>query len=227
MRFLFPALKRSILALSLTLKINCMKKSTLMLAVLLFAASQTILAANINITISGFAYSPAAVDAAIGDVVMIAASGTHPLVQVDQTNWNANSPTPVGGWTNQTTAYTFTVTTSGTFYYGCANHMGIGMKGYVTMSPSGIQQVIASSYHINLFPNPITNAEFTVKAEGYTGGEGKVLVYNEVGRLVESHNLDGSTTLVKTQLPSGLYFYTVMLGTQPVYRSKFIVTQNK
>lgn len=205
-----------------------MKKSTLMLAVILFAAFQTNFAANINIAISGFTYSPAAVNAAIGDVVTIAASSIHPLVEVDQTNWNNNVATPVNGWTNQTTAYTFTVTTPGTFYYGCANHMATAqMKGYVTMSPAGIMQITASAYNISLYPNPITGSEFSVKVEGYKGADGKLMVYDEVGKLLESHALTGAITPIKTKLPSGAYFYTVMMGTQPVYRNKFVVTLNK
>ncbi|HXB40461.1 MAG TPA: hypothetical protein VNZ49_07950 [Bacteroidia bacterium] len=74
-----------------------MKKTTITLAFLLFLAFQTAFSANINITISGFTYSPNATTAVVGDVVTIQASTTHPLVQVDQTNWNANTPTPVSG----------------------------------------------------------------------------------------------------------------------------------
>jgi hypothetical protein len=63
--------------------------------------------------------------------------------------------------------------------------------------------------------------------EGYTGKDAKVLLYNEAGELLETHNVTGESTTLKTKLPSGAYFYTVMVGTQPVYRNKFMVSLSK
>ena len=205
------------------------KKTTLTLTLLLFAVFQTAFSANINITTVGTAYSPSVSVGAIGDVVTIAASSVHPLVQVDQTNWNANSPTPmVGGWGTKTASYTFTITTVGDIYYGCANHMAsMGMKGMISVPASGIMQATASAYNISAYPNPVVNGEFTVKAEGYNGNDGKILLYSEEGKLMETHNLTGAATLVKTKLPAGVYFYTVMIGNKEAKRSKFLVAASK
>lgn len=205
-----------------------MKKSTLAIAFFLFVAYQTVSAANINIVIVNTSYSPASVNATVGDVVTIDASATHPLVQVDQTTWNANGNTPMsGGWGTQTANYTFTVTTVGDIYYVCSNHVGMGMKGMITVSSSGISQATATAYNVSLFPNPVTAGEFTVKAEGYTGSDGTVMIYNTAGQLLESHTLSGVSTPVRTRLPAGAYMYTVMVGTQEVHRSKFVVAVTK
>lgn len=199
-----------------------------MLALFLFGVYQTVSAANINIVISGFSYSPSATTGSVGDVVTIQASASHPLVQVDQPTWNANGSTAMsGGWGTQTSNYTFTITTVADIYYVCANHVGSGMKGMITVTASGISQVTAAAYSISLFPNPVTSGEFTVKAEGYNGTDGKILLYNAAGQVLETHPLSGVSTPVRTKLPSGAYFYTVMIGTQEVHRSKFLVTLAK
>lgn len=209
-----------------------MKKTSTFLAVLLFLAFQTAFSANINITISGFAYSPNTVTVSVGDVVTIAASGTHPLVEVDQATWMANGNTPVGGgWGTQTSAYTFTVTgtTANPTYYVCANHVSsMQMKGVIGVAPSsGIMQTVAGAYKIELYPNPVTNGSFTVKAEGFSAQSGKVMLYNTEGKLLETHELTGVLTEVKTKLPAGAYLYSVMIGSNVVSRSKFIVAQSK
>ena len=205
-----------------------MKKSTFAIAFFLFVAYQTVSAANINIVIVNTSYSPASVNATVGDVVTIQANASHPLVQVDQTTWNANGSTPMsGGWGTMTTDHTFTITTTGDIYYVCSAHVGMGMKGMITVSASGISQVTAAAYSINLYPNPVTSGEFTVKAEGYTGSDGKVMIYNTAGQLLESHTLSGVSTPVRTRLPAGAYMYTVMVGTQEVHRSKFVVAVTK
>jgi plastocyanin len=202
-----------------------MKKSTLAIAFFLFVVYQTVSAATINITISGFTYSPSSVNAVVGDVVTIQASTFHPLVQVDQSTWTANGTTPVsGGWGTQTANYTFTITTVADIYYVCGNHAGSGMKGMIAVTAAGISQVTATAYSISLFPNPVTAGEFTVRAEGYTGGNGKILLYNEAGQLLETYALTGVSTPIRTKLPSGAYFYTVMIGSEEVHRNKFMVT---
>jgi plastocyanin len=201
-----------------------MKKSTIMFAFLLFAAFQTLRATNFNITISGFAYSPTVTIAAVGDVITIAASGVHPLVEVSQADWNTNTPTAVGSWTNKTTAYTYTITTATDFYFGCANHMAsMGMKGMISVAGSGIT-TSSVNYAISVFPNPVLNGEFTVKAEGYNGSNGKILIYDVEGKLLETHNLSGVSTPVKTKLPSGVYFYDVMINSKREFRGKFLST---
>ena len=206
-----------------------MKKSTITLAFLLLVAFQTAFSANINITISGFAYSPNATSAVVGDVVTIAASVTHPLVQLDQATWLANGNTPMGGgWGVKTASYTFTVTTVGIIYYGCQNHIAtMQMKGVVQVAAAGITQATAAAYNISLYPNPIANGEFTVKAEGYNSNNDKIMIYDTEGKLAETHNLTGTLTPVKTKLPAGVYFYDVMINAKQVYRSKFLITSNK
>ncbi len=204
------------------------KKNTITLALLLFAAFQTAFATNITIVTSGFTYSPSTVTGAVGDVVTISASTTHPLVQVDLTNWTANTPTPMGGgWGTKTANYTFTITVTQDIYYMCANHGANGMKGKILVPSVGIMQATAAAYNISVYPNPVVNGEFTIKAEGNNFTDGKVMVYNEEGKLVETHILSGVSTPIKTKLPSGVYFYAVLIGNTEMKRAKFLVIASK
>ncbi|HXB40462.1 MAG TPA: T9SS type A sorting domain-containing protein [Bacteroidia bacterium] len=102
----------------------------------------------------------------------------------------------------------------------------MGMKGMITVSANSINQIVATAYSIDLYPNPVTNGEFTVKTEGNIQ-QGKIMLYNEEGKLLETHNLEGASTSVKTKLPSGVYFYTVMVGTNAVKKGKFLVNSAK
>jgi len=204
------------------------KKSTILFALLLFAAFQTALATKITIITSGFTYSPASSSGAVGDTVTISASISHPLVEVDQTNWNANTPTPVsGGWGTKTTTYSFTIASPSNIYFMCQNHGMNGMKGMINVTGAGLSQSAAVTNSISLFPNPVTNGEFTVKAEGYSLTDAKVVIYNTEGKLMETHLLTGVSTPVKTKLPVGAYFYNVMIADKQVNRGKFVVASGK
>ncbi len=201
-----------------------MKKIITTFVCLIFI-SQSLFATKHTIAISGFAYSPATVSAAIGDTISIAASGTHPLVQVDQTNWNTNTPTAMaGGWGTKTTTYTFTIASAGTIYYGCVNHMAsMQMKGQINVTTTGVKQVSATTNKTVLFPNPAVNGEFTIKVENNTAN-GIVTIYNIEGKLVETHILNAGVVEIKTKLPTGEYFYAVTVNQKEISREKFMIT---
>lgn len=117
----------------------------------------TVKATNYNITISGLSYSPSTLNAVVGDVITISASGVHPLVEVAQSTWSSNGSTALsGGFGSQTSAFTFTLTTSGTIYYVCSNHIGSGMKGQIVVSAATNLNSIGKNFDVmNIFPNPI------------------------------------------------------------------------
>ncbi len=98
-------------------------------------------ATSYTISTSGTSYSPNTLTVSIGDVITIQASGTHPLAQVDQTTWNANGTATVsGGWGTKTADHTFTVISANSIYFVCTNHVGMGMKGQITVAASGIKE---------------------------------------------------------------------------------------
>ena len=100
------------------------------------------------------------------------------------------------------------------------------MKGMISVSSVGIASDNVGNA-ISVFPNPVTNGEFTVKADGFSGSNGKIIIYNTEGQVLETHSLTSVVTPVKTQLPAGVYFYDVMINNNKAYRGKFLNTSGK
>ena len=109
-------------------------------------------ATSYTITTVGTTYSPNTLTVSVGDVVTIAASGTHPLAEVSQTTWMANGTTTLSsGFGNKTSNYTFTITSTTSIYYVCVNHVAsMQMKGQITVSTT------TGSLPGSLPPSPLT-----------------------------------------------------------------------
>lgn len=142
-------------------------------------------ATSYTVSIVGTSYSPATLTATVGDIITIQASTAHPLVQVDQTTWNANGATPMGGgWGTQTSNYTFTVTTAGTIYYVCSAHVSLGMKGQITVSAATNVKELNNIFILSLYPNPVKE-KLTIKFNAPNNGTLKGRLFNVCGSEVE------------------------------------------
>jgi ABC-type sugar transport system substrate-binding protein len=129
-----------------------------------------------------------------------------------------------GGWGTKSATFTFTITSPGTIYYGCANHMAsMGMKGLINATATGIKQIAAGNIKATLFPNPVVNGEFTVKLDNNTAN-GKVTLYNIEGKLLETYTLTAGIAEIKTKLPVGAYFYSVTINEKEILRDKFLIS---
>jgi plastocyanin len=192
-------------------------------------------AATFTITISGFAYSPSTLTCTVGDQVIIQASGSHPTAQVDQPTWAADGTTPMaGGWGSQTTTFTFSPSSIGTVYYVCQFHVGLGMKGTITVNGSGIGiNETANNFlkEYNVFPNPATtnikvgfgleeNSTVNIKLLSLTG--------QEVKTFVSDMNLPQGKHEYSFELPLGIatgnYFIEISSGTRKTTK-KVLVTK--
>lgn len=167
-------------------------------------ATNHVITANSNLT-----YSPAALSAVVGDQVTINTNVNHPTVEVSQATWNANGTTPLPtGFGTITSSFTFTLTTVGDIYYVCSNHVSSGMKGMISVTPTGIneQQPLAG---IVLSPSVITSGkEISLVNSSGTKQEGTLMIYNLLGSVVYSSNF---STIEKQSfsinLPAGTYYY--------------------
>lgn len=133
-----------------------MKKiySTLFACLLFIGANAT----SYTVSISGFAYAPNSLTVSIGDVITIQASGSHPLVEVDNTTWTANGTTSLStGWGVKSADYTFTVTSANPIYFVCQIHGGMGMKGQISVAGTGINELTSELNSLTLFPIPAKN----------------------------------------------------------------------
>lgn len=187
---------------------------------LLMTASFVMRSASFTVSISGMMYSPASLTVNVGDVVMIQASGTHPLVQVDQTVWNANGTTTLsGGWGVKTSDHTFTVSTQGMLYYVCQNHVGGGMKGSIQVNAAaGLSEFAQSDLSLELFPNP-ANGSITIKSKNSEFNPEMIWITNIQGSVIAEYKAvenPSSEFEQRIEFPasisSGIYFVNVRRG---------------
>lgn len=147
-------------------------------------------AAQVNINISGFSYSPDLVTVNVGDVVIIQANSTHPLIQVSQANWNANNGVQEGFGSSVNYTLTITADLAGTtIYYGCSAHFSAGMKGRIVVNVvSGISENSTRAFNFTVYPNPVT-ADSWMNVSVKTAGKISITVYDLNGRMI-SHLID-------------------------------------
>ena len=197
---------------------------------LLTIATVCMKATSYTITTSGFSYSPATLNALVGDVVTISASGTHPLAEVSQATWNAaGTATLSSGFGNKTSTFTFTITAATDIYYVCTNHVGSGMKGKILVGTVGVKEEVETISNISLFPNPAKN-QFAVKFNSTDNGTITAKVYSICGQEIESLVVNkefnvGITTLnfdLQNRIPAGVYFVQLNYNSKKVTRKLII-----
>ena len=147
-------------------------------------------AAQVNVNISGFSYSPDAITVNVGDVVIIEANTTHPLIQVSQANWNANNGILDGFSSSSNYSLTITAGMAGpTIYYGCSAHFSSGMKGQITVNVvSGISENQIRPFNFTVYPNPVT-ADSWMNVSVKSAGRISITVYDINGRVIR-HLID-------------------------------------
>lgn len=187
-------------------------------------------ATSYTVSIVGTSYSPATLTVSVGDVVTIQASGNHPLVEVSQASWNANSNTPSGaGFGTKTSNYTFTVSTTNTIYYMCQIHgPSMGMKGMITVSTTGINEQDINSNNVLVFPNPAKD-KFTVKLNS-SDNNMIVKLYSICGQEMESlvfkkESIAGVCSIsvdLQNKVPAGVYFLQLTSNSKKVTKKVII-----
>lgn len=202
-----------------------MKKVVILIAVFAGLTLQ-VNATKHTVTISGFAYSPALLNANMGDTVIISASASHPLLQVGKATWNNDETTALAGGFGPTTKnFTFTLTSSDTIYYICTAHVTFGMKGKIVISQvSGINEIATVDVSVALYPNPVT-ATGTVKVSSYSNNPVTVSLFSINGQLEKDLssrailiNGDSYYQFDATRLPSGNHFVMVTNGRNKVVK---------
>ena len=93
-------------------------------------------AKKIEVKTSGLSFSPDEVIINVGDSVEFTTSGSHNAVEVTEEDWESGKKTPKENGFNVGFGETKEVTfdTSGTYYYVCQPHAGMGMKGKVIVN---------------------------------------------------------------------------------------------
>lgn len=163
-------------------------KSTLLSFIFASLFFLNAIAANINITISGFSYAPDNITVNVGDQVTIEASSFHPLIQVSQATWDVNGNTQLPGGFNSMSDFTFTITAgmSGTnIFYVCGNHASSGMKGKIVVNViAGIRENSIRDFNFTVYPNPIM-ADAWINVSVKKAGRISLVLHDMQGRIIQ------------------------------------------
>lgn len=163
-------------------------KKNLLSFITFFLLNASLYAANFNITISGFAYVSDNIAVNVGDVVTIAASSFHPLIQVSGADWSAGNPTLLPGGFSSTTNFQFTITANmagTTIFYMCSPHGPGGMKGVINVNViAAINENSKRDFNFTIFPNPVTaNSYLNISTK--KAGRISLTLYDMQGRIVK------------------------------------------
>ncbi|MGA2625354.1 MAG: T9SS type A sorting domain-containing protein [Bacteroidota bacterium] len=182
-----------------------------------FIISIPALAVTHTVTTAGFAFSPATIAITAGDTIQFVLSSMHNAQEVSQATWNANGTTSNGGFSVPFGGGELILTKSGTFYYVCTNHAGLGMKGTITVTSAtgvvaGHSQLPGEFALEQNYPNPF-NPTATIQYQLPTDSKVTLNVYNTLGQVVQTL-VDGmqgagyqSVEWNAGSAASGIYFY--------------------
>src|SRR6185503_21005854 len=111
-------------------------KRLVLLAFFSVLAASSARATKDTVTFSGFTFSPSLITITEGDTVVFILSGIHNAREVSQATWNINDTTGLGGGFAVPFGGGQAVPAgTGTHYYVCQNHAGLGMKGRIIVDP--------------------------------------------------------------------------------------------
>lgn len=164
------------------------KKTTLTILSVIFIAAAH--AATFTIFNSGLSFSPAVVNAVVGDTIIFSANG-HPTLEVSQTTWNANGTTPLpGGFSFPSGSGQVILTSAGTRFYVCTLHIGAGMKGQINVtSPSSIGNIITAMGQKGMvYPSPATGPINIIAGSGFTNKNVTLRIFDMAGRMVHAQD---------------------------------------
>lgn len=168
-----------------------------------------------TIGISGLNFVPFNLAISVGDRVIFNGSSNHPIAEVSQETWNANSNSPLaGGFSFSSGVGNETFNTIGTYYYICENHYSTGMKGKITVSAVTALEDIPESKELNIFPNPLDKDYLTISLNRNPKSTLEITIFDITGtsKLVKSNILDKEQVIIDcSDLLSGIYIVQINL----------------
>jgi len=172
-------------------------------------------------------FTPATVNALVGDTIIWNLAVSHDVVEVDQSTWAANGNTPMsGGFSlpNGGGQYVIQAGDVGTIYYVCSPHASMGMKGRIFVGTLGLENQNSISMQIM---QSVQDQFIKLTVNGPTTGKVMVDMMNLSGQVVKttSLNLQGETsTMIEVgDLPKGVYMVRWSYGN--INKAKKIILQ--
>ena len=91
-----------------------------------------------------------------------------------------------------------------------------------------VEEIPVDNYIGNITPNPIrTKANLNYQIDGY-GSDSKLIVHNMIGEVMLEQRIgepSGSLQLDLSEIPNGIYFYSIVNGNTPIGTKKLVVSK--
>lgn len=178
-----------------------------LLSIILFSFAATSFCTTWVITNTGSTFTPATITITFGDNVNFTIDGSHAVLEVSQTTWNANGNTALAGGFSTPFGGGLVPSSQlavGTHYYVCQAHYASGMKGIIIVqSATGIKEN-QSLPGLSVYPNPSNNLLTIKTSDNLIGLE--YFIIDQVGRQVLNGKLVNETGQIDiSRLSSGIY----------------------
>ena len=195
-----------------------MKKYLLLISCFVFTLS---FATTKIISTSGTSFSPASTTILAGDTIVFNVGSGHTATEVLQATWNANGTTANGAFNFGSGSHQVIGLTSGTHYFVCQNHVGMGMKGTIVVETTlAVKNKNSDNDFFSIFPNP-TKDFLQLKSDGIIFN--KIIITSIDGKISKEVLLTNIADKISiADLPNASYILSAYTKENEVYERKFV-----
>jgi plastocyanin len=140
-----------------------MKTKILFFLAVFVSLTSAALPATVTVTNNGTSFTPNNITVDPGDIIVFDIGSSHNVVEVSQSTWEANGNTSNGGFSLDFGGGELILNSPGTYYYVCAPHAALGMKGTITVTGTSTNvpaQVAFPDKSMIVYPNPFQGQVF-------------------------------------------------------------------
>ncbi len=199
-----------------------MKKTSLIIAIIMFATFFSVKATTIIIqafgtTSANEGFSPEVANANCGDTIRwVLVSGTHTTASTSvppgAATWASGNITPSG--------YIYVVTVAGTYNYTCHPSSGGHMNASIVVQCTSNIPSLSDLASQVVYPNP-SNGKLIVDVKD--NSDCSFVVYNSVSEKIFESRLTGPVTETDLNLPNGIYYYQLHSESNLIGKGKLVI----
>lgn len=199
-----------------------MKKTSLVIAIIMFATffsvkATTIIIQAIGTTSANEEFSPEVANANCGDTIRwVLVSGTHTTASTSvppgAATWASGNITPSG--------YIYVVTVAGTYNYTCHPSTGGHMNASIVVQCTSDIPSLTDLGNQVVYPNP-SNGKLIVDVKD--NSDCSFVVYNSLSEKIFESRLSGPVTETDLNLPNGIYYYQLHSESNLIGKGKLVI----
>lgn len=159
-----------------------------------------------SISTQGFSFSPDLLTVQAGADIALTIDGGHTMTEVSEATWNANGNSSNGGFNFSAGNHNLNLTDPGTYYYVCQPHAGMGMKGRIIVTGTGVNEAGAQDI-LTIAPNP---ANESIRITFPSSAGTTLHIIDMQGREMRNVRLGGNDVISVADLSKGNYTVVVM-----------------